>query len=220
MKKIVIFSAALAALLFAACCTGPHDRIRNGDLIFVGIPASYDADSTSMDEAITSSTGSEEGLNRIHVAIAQVRNDSVWIIDATIKRGVDRHPLDTFLKDFTLKDGSYPTFEVKRLRDDREADLFVSNALKYVGEGYDSSFLPDNGAMYCSELVRDSYVSADGKYIFAAAPMNFKDKDGKFPVYWQKLFAKLGQPIPQDVIGTNPQDMSTQTCLESVKVTF
>lgn len=43
--------------------------------------------------------------------------DSVWIIDATIAHGVDRHPLDTFLRVFTLKDGSYPEFIVKRVKD-------------------------------------------------------------------------------------------------------
>ena len=48
--------------------------------------------------------------------------------------------------------------------------------------------------------------------------MNFKDADGNFPVYWQQLFERLGQPIPQDVPGTNPQAMSKEPALRPVAV--
>ena len=103
-------------LLLAFNCCQNRNRLQNGDLIFVGIPMDYKAETGSMDEAISSATGEEGALNLIHVAIAEVKADSVWIIDATIAHGVDRHPLDTFLKDFTLRDGSYPEFIVKRVK--------------------------------------------------------------------------------------------------------
>ena len=171
-----------------------------------------------MDEAIASSTGEAEGLNLIHVAIAEVEGDSTWIIDATVRHGVDRHPLDTFLTDFTLKDGSYPEFIIKRLKDDKEASAYVENAKKFIGQPYDVHFLPENDSMYCSELVRDSYIGKDGSYVFESAPMNFKDSNGEFPLYWQQLFEKLGAPIPQDLPGTNPQDMSKSPAIVMTKV--
>ena len=158
-----------------------------------------------MDEAIASSTGEAEGLNLIHVAIAEVEGDSTWIIDATVRHGVDRHPLDTFLTDFTLKD-------------DKEASAYVENAKKFIGQPYDVHFLPENDSMYCSELVRDSYIGKDGSYVFESAPMNFKDADGEFPLYWRQLFALIGSPIPQGIEGTNPSEMSKSTALRDVKV--
>lgn len=217
MKRIV-FLAALA--LLAACAPKP-ERLQTGDLIFVGIPADYDLDATSMDSAITEATGSDTGLNLIHTAIAEVDAEGrVWIIDATIKHGVDRHPLDTFLRDFTLLDGSLPVFEIKRLKDDRAAAGYVENAKKRVGLPYDMMFLPENEALYCTELVYESYRDADGRPLFHAAPMNFKNDEGEFPLYWEQLFARLGQPIPQDIPGTNPQAMAREEILRPVAVTL
>ena len=205
MKRLLL----LAAVLLLAGCTG---HLKTGDLVFVGIPMDYSLEEDTMDGAISAATG-QGGLNLIHVAILEVGKDSTWIIDATIKRGVDRYPLDTFLTNFTLKDGSLPTFIIKRLKNDRHAAEYVENAKKFVGLPYDVAFLPDNGAMYCSELVRESYRTPEGKYLFEEKPMNFKNAEGEFPLYWQQLFALIGQEIPQDIPGTNPQDMSQDPCL-------
>ncbi len=143
-----------------------------------------------------------------------------WIIDATIKRGVDRHPLDTFITDFTLKDGSLPVFIVKRLKDPSKASEYVANSRKYLGRPYDLHFGVSDDSLYCSELVRDCYVGPDGKHVFGTVPMNFKGPDGEFPLYWRQLFEKLGSPIPQDVPGTNPQDMSKSPALVTVSVSL
>ena len=215
MKNLLI--AASCALALFAACTPAAERLQTGDLIFVGIPADYDLDADSMGSAIADATGGQTGLNRIHTAIAEVDADGqVWIIDATIKYGVDRHPLDTFLRQFTLRDGSLPVFEVKRLKDDARAPEFVRNAKKYLGLPYDVTFLPDNGAYYCTELVYDSYLDENGTPIFHSAPMNFRNADGEMPRYWEQLFARIGQSVPQGVPGTNPQAMSEEPALRSV----
>ncbi len=223
MKTSRLILAALAAASFAvmtASCNSNRksETIRTGDLVFVGIPEDYSIESGSMDEAIVSSTGDSSRLNLIHVAILEVDGDGTWIIDATIKHGVDRHPLDTFLTDFTLKDGSYPEFIIKRLKDDKEASAYVENAKRFIGQPYDVHFLPDNDSLYCSELVRDSYIGKDGSYVFESAPMNFKGADGEFPLYWQQLFALIDSSIPQGIEGTNPSDMSMSSALKDVKV--
>lgn len=213
--------------LILAACGGPkakntqsvEETLRTGDLIFVGLPQDY-GDEDSMEGAISSSTGDGE-LNLIHVAIADVDpSDKVWIIDATIAHGVERHPLDTFLTDFTLNDGSLPVFIVKRLVDPADAARFIENAKSLCGQPYDVSFLPDNGALYCSELVRESYRGSDGSYLFDEKPMNWKNSEGVIPGYWVRLFASIGQSVPQDVPGTNPQDMSSSPLLRTVELQF
>jgi hypothetical protein len=155
-------------------------------------------------------------LNLIHVAIAEVKADSVWIIDATIRRGVDRHPLDTFLRDFTLEDGRYPAFLVKRVKG-VDANAAVERAKSFCGRKYDSRFLPDNEDLYCSELVQDCYLDRDGFPVFPSAPMNWLAPDGTMPPYWTYLFGLLGMEVPQDVLGTNPQNMSMASNLMEVK---
>ena len=215
MKRL--FLAAFVLILLTACSGG--DRLRTGDLIFVGIPLDYaaEAPADSMDTAIAASTGVAGGLNLIHVAIAEVKADSVWIIDATLRHGVDRHPLDTFLTDFTLKDGSLPVFIVKRA-EGVDPEAAVGKAKTFCGPPYDLYFLPDNGAMYCSELVRESFLDAAGRPVFDNEPMNFRAADGSMPPYWEWLFGRLGTPVPQGLPGTNPQGMSASPVLKEVPV--
>ena len=115
----------LSLMLFS--CGRKEDCLRNGDLIFVGIPVGYDVESGSMDEAISSATGEDGALNLIHMGIVEVQADSVWIIDATTTHGVARRPLDTFLKESMLSDGIYPEFVVKRVQGvDADAAVLVA----------------------------------------------------------------------------------------------
>ena len=192
--------------------------VQNGDLLFVGLPMDYHlTDSVNMDQAIADATGSDDEIDYIHVAILEVdEQDSLWVIDATIKHGVDRHPFGVFLSDFTLKDGRYPILDVMRLQDNASVNKYVDNAKTYCGREYDMHFLPDNDAQYCSELVRNSYTTSTGVYIFSESPMNFKNAEGEFPPYWVELFELLGEPIPQGVMGTNPQEMSQEQSLKRV----
>ncbi|MBO7644487.1 MAG: hypothetical protein J6S62_05965 [Bacteroidales bacterium] len=217
MKKTLLIAAAI---LSVAACTRKPQTLRNGDLIFVGIPADYSLAEDSMSEAIGAAT-SPGDLNIIHTAIANVEKDgSVWIIDATIKHGVDRHPLDTFLTDFTLKDGSLPEMIVMRLKDTTGIAASVERAKAFTGLRYNIGFTPCDTALYCTELVRDSYLTPSGDFIFTEAPMNFKAADGTMPLYWEQLFDILGIPVPQDVPGTNPRAMSEEPCLKRVNVSI
>ena len=168
-----------------------------------------------MDAAIASSTGEGGGLDLTHVAIAEVKGDSVWVIDATPKRGVDRHPLDTFLTGSRYGDGRYPEFIVKRVKG-IDADAAVERAKAFCGRGYDVRFLPGNEELYCSELVQACYLDAEGNPVFESEPMNWLAPDGTMPPYWEQLFGELGMDVPQGVPGTNPQKMSEAECLIDV----
>jgi len=191
----------------AACSS--FDTLQTGDLLFVAYPPGVVGD--GMDEAISAATG-DGGMDFVHTAIVDMEGDEPYIIDATIKYGVHRHHLDTLVKQFTLKDGTAPILVYKRLKNNGNAASYVQNAKQFIGEEYDSYFLPDNGRHYCTELVYDSYIE-DGKRLFKSAPMNWKGPDGEFPKYWVDLFNYIGQPIPQGVEGTNPQDMSKDESL-------
>lgn len=181
----------LLLLLAMQYCSGPQ----TGDLLFVNAPA----DAGQMEGAIMAATG-----NIVHVAILEKDADgNFWVIDATPERGVDRHPLDTLMADFPEAEG----YNYLYARPKERAARYIEQAKSYLGQPYDQAFLPDNGAMYCSELVRDSYRRPDGTYLFSDKPMNFRDADGTFPQWWVDHFAALGMPIPQDTPGTNPQDM-------------
>lgn len=224
MKKY--FITILAALLFASCGQVP-DAIKPGDLLFVAIPADYDPDPQTVvanDPQATATApqaasqplaphssqataaGQTPALLFIHAAILDVDTTGIWIIDATIKHGIDRHPLDTFLRDFTLKDGSLPILEVYRLKDQSHIQSYLENTKTYLGEQYDVDFQQDNGKHYCTELIYDSYQQGED-HIFTSGPIDFRNSEGEFPVYWQFLFNLISTPIPQGNEGTLPASM-------------
>ena len=213
MKKLFISLISAAAL--TACATVTETELRTGDLVFVGIPAEGPAASEgSMAEAIADATG-DGTMDYVHTALLEIDDEGTWIVDATDKRGVARYPLDTFLLDFRRHDGSFPTFEVFRLKDTEGVEAFLESAKKYLGEPYDLNFLPDNGKHYCTELVYDSFIR-DGEHIFESAPMNFKNEDGEFPAFWVRTFNRIGAEIPQGLPGTNPQAMHGSDAIEYV----
>ena len=210
----------LALVFVLDSCRQAPSVIQSGDLIFVGLPLDYtvEGDSASMSDAIVAATGDEDQVNYIHVAILEVSDDTTWVIDATLKHGVARYPLDTMKEEFRLKSGDYPIFTVKRLKDNKRRKQWIANAREYAGRGYDLAFLPDNDEQYCSELVRNSYIDEKGEHLFSDAPMNFKSDDGTFPPYWVWLFEQIRQPIPQGLPGTNPNAMSKEKCLKKVDI--
>ena len=192
--------------LCMAACSLQEPLLQSGDLVFVSEETGNDTG--SMSQAIVSATGSIT-----HVAIVEVDGaGDVWVIDATPRRGVSRHTLASL-----IQDNPGAAFIVKRLRDTTGASLFIENAKAFIGQPYDHAFLPDNGAMYCSELVRESFLRADGSFLFDEAPMNFLAPDGSIPLFWEQLFDGLGMEVPQGVPGTNPQDMSLSPLLEAVE---
>ena len=123
---------------------------------------------------------------------------------------------DSFLIFNPLKDGSLPEFFVMRMKDNARAEEWIAKAKTFCGQPYDVAFLPDNGALYCSELVRESYLGPEGEYLFDDAPMNFLNAVGEMPVYWTQLFAILGMDVPQGLPGTNPAAMSESKLLKRI----
>ena len=222
MKRfLATLLVAVAVLSCLSACRNKagepvEPKVETGDLLFIGIPMNYGED--TMAAAIADATSKGDSVNFIHTAILEVDSlGAIWVIDATLAHGVDRHPLDTLLADFTLHTpGAVETFEVWRVKDNWDAERWVAQAKKMVGEPYDVYFKPSNERHYCTELVYDAYVDADGTPLFEAVPMNFKNKEGMMPEYWTQLFASLGEEVPQGVPGTNPQMMRESPILVKV----
>ena len=175
--------------------------LRPGDLLFF-------SEEGAMGNAIKASTG-----KYTHVALVESVDDTVWIIDATQRYGVSRRPL-------TTKYGSSDFPDVYRFKYGCfSIDSVLARARSFIGQPYDNAFLPDNGALYCSELVYEVFLndcSDKGKHLIEAKPMNWRDKNGNLPKYWKKHFKKLGMPVPEGVPGTNPTDLSRSPMLHKL----
>ena len=203
MKKIILF--CIAVLVLFSCRPASVDGIQTGDLIFIGLPANYHAYNRDYVESPDTPHTYEDLI--IHTAIADVDKEGIWVIDATLAHGVDRHPLDTMFSDFALKGGNSCNYIVMRLKDNRRASRYVKKAKTQLGKSYNINFTPCDTALYCTELVHNCYLDRKGRPLFEEAPMDFRDREGNMPDYWPWLFGLLGKQVPQGVPGTLPQSM-------------
>ncbi len=159
---------------------------------------------------------------------ASARTGSLTCIDASARTGSSTGTDASFRPDVSPRTGSIsrtdpsplpggrPVVVAMRLKDTAGIAASVARARKALGASYDYSFLPDNGRYYCSELVYDHYRRPDGTRIFPARPMNFRAADGTLPRYWQELFERRGEAVPEGVPGTNPNDMAREPILREV----
>lgn len=198
---------ALALLLLTSCA---HEyRPQSGDLLF---EVAADSD---FSQAITQATAHHDTLKFSHVAIVEMWRDTPYVLEAAPRMGVVRTPLKKFLQG-AHRISDKPGVVVMRLAKPFSMEQVILRAKSHIGEAYDWHFRPDNGKMYCSELVYESFRDEDGKPIFSAKPMNFRDEDGHLPAFWVELFERLGEPVPEGVPGTNPNDLAKDTLLNEV----
>lgn len=223
MRKLFysIIAVLATGIGMCSCSEQPTNKygIQNGDLLFVGLPMNYtliNHHDTAATDTISAEGFDSAEINYIHALILEVdEQGEVWAIEATKARGVDRHPLDTFLVDFTLRDGTLPYLEVMRLKDNSMTDEYVENAKKFLGEEYDVEFYQDNGRHYCTELIYDSYLT-DTTHVFSLSPTDFSDSRGIIPPYWRQVFSIFGATVPQGHMGTLPAQMHASDKLVSV----
>lgn len=192
-----------------AACTQQREQLRTGDLLFQA------GSESAMSSAIAAATGRDEALKFTHVGIAVIGSRADSVLEATSDGGVRMTVLSDFLNKSARLNGR-PVVVAKRLKDTAGIAAAVARARTFLGQPYDYSFRPDNGKLYCSELVWESYLAPDGRRLFPAQPMNFRAADGSMPPFWNELFAKLGEEIPEGLPGTNPNDMSRDTLLTEV----
>lgn len=209
MKKIFSILLALFALL-AGSCTSNNFVPRSGDLIFcVGSQG-------DMSSAITESTAIAGVAERLdHVGIIWCNADSIFVLEASPKSGVTATPLPEFLENSYHINGA-PGIIIKRLNIPFDLEKAILKAKEYLGQPYDWSYLPDNGKVYCSELIYQSFLNDDNTPVFSSKPMSFRDSSGNIPQFWVELFNSLGEEIPEGVAGTNPNDLSQEGILVEV----
>ena len=209
VMKRLIYMSLLFVVAMTACNKAPYEPYK-GDLLFV-----VGEESSEFSEAITKSTAHHEMLKYDHVAIVDVVGDSACVVEASSRGGVVVTPWNEFMESAKMADGRVGVV-VKRVNVAVDVDAAVKIARAHLGEEYDWSFRSDNGKMYCSELVYESYLDNNGQHLFDANPMSFRDAEGNLPQFWIDLYSRLGEEVPEGVDGTNPTEMSQSPILIEV----
>ena len=200
MRKIL---SLLFIITLIGCSSGnvTVSDLRDGDLLFVV---------NGLGNNITDVTEGVDGLMIDHVAIYAGGD----IIEAVPDRGVWRIPLDSFIVRLAVTDAVL----VGRV-DGLNVGASIRNAERFLGSPYDDIFMPNDSALYCSELVQKSFVfkdkSDDGvdeglspHAVFSTIPMSFHDSTGNVTEFWTKFYASRGLSVPEGAPGTNPGQLS------------
>ena len=157
-----------------------------------------------MEKAISASTG-----EYTHVALVEILNGHTFVIEADRQKGVQRIQFYEWEQEYADQ------YDVFRLTQPFDTADVISRAKRFLWEPYDDAFLPDNGKLYCSELIYECFWK-DGEHLFEAKSMNWRDADGNIPEYWTEHFRKLGVPVPEGVLGTNPTDLARSPLLRKL----
>ncbi|MDR1846795.1 MAG: hypothetical protein LBR17_01590 [Bacteroidales bacterium] len=205
------FIVAVCFILLLFGCNEEGVSIKEGDLLFQANEPSQ------LTKAIEGAGVGYNGLTFSHVGIICIDNSDTNVIEAVPEKGVVITPLQKYLSQSAKKQDGTPFVYVARLLPEYEnlIDDAITRAKSLEGKPYDSVFLPDNDAYYCSELVYSVFLDRNGNPIFESAPMSFKNKiTNEFYPAWVEFFSHLNMPIPEGVIGTNPNDMSRSGIIE------
>lgn len=206
MRRFIIY---ISIAIACASCRPCPPELQAGDLLFQA------GSGSDMTEAIDCATRSDNNLTFTHVGIFTPDRGTDCVLEATSEGGVKITPVQEFLDRAARIDGR-PAVVAMRLRDTTGTAQALERARERLGLPYDYSFRPDNGKLYCSELVWECYRRPDGSPRFPARPMNFRAPDGSMPAFWTELFERLGEQIPEGVPGTNPNDMARDPQLDEV----
>jgi len=220
MKYVNYLTIAFLSILISSCNNNKDKKINDktvssfslqkGDLLFQANVVSEKV------KAIQGAGEGYKGLKFSHVGILDINYKDTLVIEATTG-GVRCVKLEKFFEDSEYINGK-PFVYVGRLKP-QYSDIIpysIERAKEKIGLPYDSVFLPNNNAYYCTELVHDCYLDKENKPIFESKPMSFKDRTDKFYDVWVKFYSKVGIPVPEGVEGTNPNDMSNSKSINIV----
>jgi len=188
-------------------------QLKAGDILF------QDSDCGPFCEAIEKVTFGIKGSKFSHVGLVIPNNKNKLVVIEAIGKGVVETPLDSFfVRSFDEKGNSKVV--VGRMK--KEHQHLIPNAIEYsktkLGKSYDDVFNILNDKYYCSELLYESFMSANADQpVFNLKKMTYKDPDTKatFPI-WVKYFEDLKVPIPEDQPGLNPGGMSKSRFIDIV----
>ncbi len=215
MKRIFRIGLSLSLTALVACAGSGRRQAdayvpQTGDLLFVV------ADASAFADAIVEATAQRDSCRFAHVAMVGMKDGKPYVVEASSRCGVARTPWETFFALVPKIGGKPGVVAMRVVADGFSTEEALARAESHLGEPYDWSFLPDNGKMYCSELIYESYRLEDGRALFSARPMNFRDAEGNLPDFWRTLFDESGDPIPEGLPGTNPHELSKETILKEV----
>lgn len=194
-------------ILISISTSAQKMQLQNGDLIF------QDMDCGPLCDAIEAVTEGYMGNDFSHMGMVYHKNDSIYIIEAA-GSAVRLTSLEKFSKN--TKKPMYVGRLKKKYK--KLIPLAITFSLQQMGVPYDDEYIYDNGSYYCSELIYDAFMFANGgKPFFKLYPMTYKQPNtNEFFPAWVEYYKSIGATIPEGLPGCNPGGMSVSDKIEII----
>lgn len=203
--RLGVFLAGLLAIAGPAWSAALSPAgLQPGDLLFVS------ASHTGLSGAINDATARAGQISYDHVGLVAGQGEAAEVLHAD-QEGSRAQPLSDFLREAADKQRQVDAYRL------RQADAAViadgiASARGLLGKPYNATYVPNDDSLYCSDLIERAF-RAHG--IFALQPMNFRNPDtGVIADWWVQFYAGHGMAVPQDVPGSNPNDMARSPVLQ------
>lgn len=203
MKTIILFLISFAAF------SQNEVQLQDGDLIF------QDMDCGPLCDAIEAVTEGYNGADFSHMGVVYHRNDTIYIIEAA-GSAVRLTSLEKF------KNNTSKPMLVGRLKPQFKglAKNAIGFSMLQMGVPYDDEYVYNNGSYYCSELIYDAFMFANGgKPFFELQPMTYKQPGtDSFFLAWVDYYKSIHKNIPEGQPGCNPGGISLSDKIDIVGV--
>ncbi|WP_164276396.1 YiiX/YebB-like N1pC/P60 family cysteine hydrolase [Stenotrophomonas sp. B1-1] len=179
---------------------------RPGDLLFVS------AGQTGLSAAIDDATAREGGTRFDHVALVADGPGELQVLHAD-EKGSRQQTLAEFRQDARDKQRQIVVYRLRAAPPQVLADA-IATARTMLGKPYNTAYVLNEDSYYCSDFIERAFRT---HHVFALQPMNFRNpQTGKISQHWVDLYAGMGMAVPQDLPGTNPNDMAATPALQRV----
>ncbi|PPU37688.1 MULTISPECIES: YiiX/YebB-like N1pC/P60 family cysteine hydrolase [unclassified Xanthomonas] len=202
MRLALLLSLLLALLPVTASAL----RVHEGDLLFVT------AARTGLSGAIDDATARQGAPSFDHVALVAHEGNTQIVLHAD-EQGSRQQSLRTFIDEATAKHRQIIVYRLTPEHRPAIADA-VAQARRMLGKPYNDTYVPNEDSYYCSDFIERAFRA---HHVFALQPMNFKNlQAGRISPYWTDFYRSRGMQVPQDVPGSNPNDMARAPALAVV----
>lgn len=192
---------------FLMGCSGQitKEKLKTGDLLF----CSYQEGELS--DAISTVTKTVDEKNYSHMGLIEFADDEIFVIHASIKRGVVKESIEDFLQ--KNKPSSIDVYRLKKgLKKSIPSAIKKANTI--IGLPYNFEYLMNDSCYYCSQLIYEAFKQDN---IFELEPMTFKNPGtNEYNKGWINYYRELNAEIPEGKPGCNPNGMASSNKLKLI----
>ncbi|WP_372394171.1 YiiX/YebB-like N1pC/P60 family cysteine hydrolase [Xanthomonas sp. NCPPB 3582] len=208
-RVLAVRIALLLLAFFVLLPASAHAlRVQDGDLLFVT------AARTGLSGAIDDATARQGAPSFDHVALLAHDGRTQVVLHAD-QKGSRQQPLREFVEEAVAKHRQIVVYRLTPAHRPAIADA-IAQARGMLGKPYNDTYVPNEDSYYCSDFIERAFRA---HHVFALQPMNFRNlQTGTISPYWTEFYRSRGMAVPQDVPGTNPNDMARAPALVRVAV--